>query len=205
MPSIPFLQVTRYDRVEGPPFRRIHQEDFCQALGRPPEEKYEADGGPTVAACAALIGRHSAVPARDRLAFCDALLFNLVIGNNDAHAKNYSLLLEGPESPRLAPLYDLLSTAVYPGVSRKLAMRYGGESRRDYIRPRHLERLAEDLGMRPPALRRRAHALCERVEGARPAVDDSARAEFANPKVLERIQQCVEGGLRLLREAALAT
>lgn len=66
--SISFLQVTRYDRSEGPSVRRIHQEDFCQALGRPPEVKYEAEGGPSVADCAGLITRHSAVPARDRSA-----------------------------------------------------------------------------------------------------------------------------------------
>lgn len=202
--SIPFLQVTRYDRVAGPPMRRIHQEDFCQALGRPPEQKYEVEGGPSVADCAALLTRHSAIPGRDRLAFSDALLFNLVIGNLDAHSKNYSLILEGPDAPRLAPLYDLLSTAIYPGLSRKLSMRFGGEYRPAYIRPRHLDRLAEDLGMRAPALRRRAGALCDRVEAAIPIADERAAGDFRHPEVLERIHARIEEGLTLLREAVVS-
>lgn len=200
--SIPFLQVTRYDRTPEVPVRRIHQEDFCQALGRAPEVKYEAEGGPTVADCAGLISRHSAVPARDRLAFADALLFNLVIGNFDAHSKNYSLMLEGTDAPRLAPLYDLLSTAVYPGLARKLAMKLGGENRPDYIRPRHLERLAADLGMRPTPLRRRAHDLCERVEVALPVADGEVAGDFRHAEIHERIRGRVLDGIQLLREAA---
>lgn len=200
--SIPFLQVTRYDRTTEPPARRIHQEDFCQALGRPPELKYEAEGGPGVADCAALIGRHSAVPARDRLAFADALLFNVAVGNLDAHAKNYSLILEGEDAPRLAPLYDLMSTSIYPGLTRRLAMRFGGENRPEYIRPRHLERLAGDLGMRPAALRRRADELCERIDGAVPAADEQVAGSFENPEVHARIHDRVRSGVKLLRDVA---
>ena len=123
-----YLLVHRYDRDEAArPDGRIHQEDFCQALGLVPAVKYENEGGPKVADCAGLISRHSAAPARDIIAFLDALLFNFAIGNNDAHSKNYSLLLDGNGAVRLAPLYDLLSIAVIEGASRALAMRYGGE------------------------------------------------------------------------------
>lgn len=201
--AIPFLLVTRYDRADAP-VRRIHQEDLCQALGRPPEVKYEAEGGPSVADCAGLITRHSAIPARDRLGFCDALLFHLVIGNHDAHSKNYSLLLEGPDTPRLAPLYDLLSTAIYPGLSRKLAMRYGGEDRPEYVERRHLDRLAQDLGMRGPALARRAAALADRVEAGIPLADEQAAVHFRDPEILAKIKDRVESGLRILRRATVA-
>ncbi len=200
--SIPFLQVRRYDRTAEEPVRRIHQEDFCQALGHPPDIKYEAEGGPGVSDCARLISQHSAVPARDRLAFAEALLFNLVIGNCDAHAKNYSLILEGEGAPRLAPLYDLLSTAIYPRLSRRLAMRLGGENRPEYIRPRHLERMAADLGMRPLALQRRANDLCERVEAALPVADERVAGDFLEPKVHTQIRSRVESGIKLLRGAA---
>ena len=98
------------------PDGRLHQEDFCQALGLVPGVKYENEGGPDVADCARLIHRHSGAPARDIIAFLDALLFNFLIGNNDAHSKNYSLLLDGPGAIRLAPLYDLLSTATIEGA-----------------------------------------------------------------------------------------
>jgi serine/threonine-protein kinase HipA len=202
--SIPFLQVTRYDRTKEAPVTRIHQEDFCQALGRPPEVKYETDGGPGVADCVELIGRHSAVPAKDRLAFAEALLFNLVIGNLDAHSKNYSLILEGEDAPRLAPLYDLLSTSIYPGLTRKLAMKIGGENRPEYIRPRHLERLAADLGMRPASLRRRAGDLCERIESALPVADEQVADDFRDPETHEKLKKRVAEGIELLRGATIS-
>ncbi|MDX6603383.1 MAG: serine/threonine-protein kinase HipA [Solirubrobacterales bacterium] len=131
-----YLLVHRYDRDElAEPDGRLHQEDFCQALGLVPAVKYENEGGPNVADCARLIHRHSDAPARDIIAFLDALIFNFLIGNNDAHSKNYSLLLGGPGSIRLAPLYDLLSIAIIEGASRNLAMKYGGEKRVRSARP----------------------------------------------------------------------
>jgi len=199
--AIPYLQVTRYDRTPEDPVRRIHQEDLCQALGVAPELKYEAEGGPGVADCIGLLERHSAVPAKDRLAFADALLFNLIIGNHDAHSKNYSLILEGDSAPRLAPLYDLLSTSIYPGLPRKLAMGLGGENRPDYFRQRHVERLAADLGMRPTALRRRAGDLCDRVDAALSAADEQVAGDFLDGRTHERIRARVAAGLRLVRAA----
>ncbi len=94
-----YLLVWRYDREENEHgTRRIHQEDLCQALGFVPELKYEADGGPGVADCARHIRTYCAAPAVDILAFVDALIFNFLIGNHDAHSKNFSLILEGPRS-----------------------------------------------------------------------------------------------------------
>ena len=97
-----YLLVHRYDRSPEMPDGRIHQEDFCQALGLVPAVKYEREGGPTVADCADLIRGHCSAPARDITAFLDALLFNFVIANHDAHSKNYSLLLDGLGAIRLA-------------------------------------------------------------------------------------------------------
>ena len=177
------LLVQRYDRSRDTPggaVHRIHQEDFCQALGFLPAEKYESHGGPGVAACGALIRKHAAAPAVDLLAFLDALLFNLLIGNCDAHAKNYSLLLEGDGSPRLAPLYDLLSTRVYGrSFSRKLAMKYGGEYRADRIRGRHLDRLAADLEVSPRTVRAHARDVAGRI------VESTGAARLRLPERLQ--------------------
>ena len=108
----------------------IHQEDFCQASGLPPEAKYEAEGGPGVADCGALIGADAGGRPAQYCDFSTRLLFNVVIGNADAHSKNYSLLLEGPGGTRLAPLYDLISTRAYGRrYGRKMGMKYGGEYR----------------------------------------------------------------------------
>ncbi len=159
------LLVARYDRSgSDDDVYRIHQEDLCQALGCLPEQKYESEGGPGVAACAELLRRSSAAPAVDLLAFLDALVFNLLIGNADAHSKNYSLLLEGQGTPGLAPLYDLLSTRVYGRrLGRKMAMRYGGEYRFDRVRGRHLDRLAADLDASPGLVRQRAQGLARAI------------------------------------------
>jgi serine/threonine-protein kinase HipA len=197
-----YLLVARYDReMDEDGTRRIHQEDLCQALGFVPELKYEADGGPGVAACARHLREHSAAPAVDILGLVDALIFNFIVGNHDAHSKNLSLILQGPLSPRLAPLYDLISTTAYEGLSRKMAMKLGGEYRPAYVRGRHLERLAGDLEMPPSALRRRAAALSGRVEEAMgPALEDIP-SEFAARPILERVRAQTRTGIKRLREA----
>lgn len=204
--SSEYLLVHRYDRGDEAPDGRIHQEDFCQALGLVPAVKYEREGGPTVADCAALIRRHCSAPARDITAFLDALLFNFVIANHDAHSKNYSLLLDGPGAIRLAPLYDLISTAVFQGSDRKLAMRYGGENRPAYLRGRHLDRLAADLGVKPALVRRRAIAMRERTEAALEEARRSLPAEFQDRPMLDQVIGIVrEKGGTLAKRAVEAS
>jgi serine/threonine-protein kinase HipA len=198
------LMVERYDRFRaGLTVRRIHQEDFCQASGRPPEMKYEAEGGPGVAECAEIINAHAAGPGASLLNFLDALLFNLLIGNADAHSKNYSLLLEGPGAPRLAPLYDLLSTRVYGRrFGRKMGMKYGGEYRPEWIRGRHLDRLGEDLGIAPRRVRKHANEIAglalERSESAREALPPLWR----DSRIIDSIGLVVAEFADVLRRAA---
>jgi serine/threonine-protein kinase HipA len=197
-----YLLVHRYDRDGETPGGRIHQEDFCQALGLVPAVKYEKEGGPTVADCAELIRRHFSAPARDIAAFLDALLFNFAIANHDAHSKNYSLVLDGPGSIRLAPLYDLISTVVFQGTDRKLAMRYGGENRPAYLRGRHLDRLARDLGVKPILIRRRAIAMRERTEAAVEEARRSLPAEFQDRPILDQVIEVLgERGEALAKRA----
>lgn len=187
------LLVTRYDRSpQGDSVHRIHQEDFCQALGYLPEEKYEADGGPSVAACGHLLRSVSAAPAIDLLAFLDALTFNLLIGNADAHSKNYSLLLEGDGAPRLAPLYDLLSTRVYGHrFGRKMAMKYGGEYRSDRIRRRHLERLAADLEISKATVLVRAGDLAHGAISACEAARSQLPEKWQGAGIVDRVEAVV--------------
>ncbi len=198
------LLVTRYDRQKtGTEVRRIHQEDFCQALGVLPEQKYQAEGGPGVAAVAELIRRHASAPAVDLLAFLDALVFNLLIGNTDAHGKNYSLLLDGDGGCRLAPLYDLLSARPYWPFRRQMAMKYGGEYRADRIRGRHLDRLAADLGITPRTVRTHVEEVGERtlsagIELARNLVP----APWGGAELLDEIDAFLEETATGLRRAA---
>jgi serine/threonine-protein kinase HipA len=120
-----FFLIERYDRRRQPDgaVRRLHQEDFCQALAIAAARKYEAEGGPGFSPCFALL-RHSRepIPARQRL--IRWAVFNYLIGNADAHGKNLALLYE-TGTPALAPFYDLVCTAAYP-LSAQMAMSLGG-------------------------------------------------------------------------------
>lgn len=118
--------VERFDRfpLAGRVVRRLHQEDFCQALGIPHTVKYEAGGGPGFADCFRVL-RKAREPLPDQRQLVRLALFNYLIGNADAHAKNLALLYPHGRTPSLAPFYDLVCTAVYPAVTREMAMRLG--------------------------------------------------------------------------------
>lgn len=144
----------RYDRaVVDRVWRRLHQEDLCQALSVPPARKYQhLFGGPGVAQVAQLFRR---LPlAADRRAageaFYRALVFNVVAACTDAHAKNYSLLLD-QQSVRLAPLYDLLSYTAYWDRTALLnsSMSIGGEYSLRRISATALGKAGESLGLAP--------------------------------------------------------
>lgn len=130
--AAPGIRVFCTERFDRPPTadprgrgrEKLHQEDFCQVLGINPERKYEADGGPGLKQCAAVIRRYSSLPADDLVRFIRWVGFNYVIGNEDAHAKNLALLYT-PSGLRLTPHYDLVSTEVYRDLERKLAMKVG--------------------------------------------------------------------------------
>ncbi|WP_213775772.1 HipA domain-containing protein [Bradyrhizobium sp. dw_78] len=136
--AIPFLLIERYDRSkhEDGTITRLHQEDFCQALSVPPELKYEEEGGPGTERSLNLLDRATARPAADRLSFIRMLIFHYLVGNADAHGKNYALLYRG-RAPDLAPLYDVVCTAAYPRLAKKLAMAIGGRSIPDTIQLQH--------------------------------------------------------------------
>jgi serine/threonine-protein kinase HipA len=197
------LLVERYDRFKGGSrVRRIHQEDFCQASGRPPLMKYEAEGGPGAAECARLIRTYGAGPGASLLQFLDALLFNLLIGNADAHSKNYSLLLEGPGAPRLAPLYDLISTRVYGRrFGRKMGMKYGGEYRPEWIRGRHLDRLGDDLGIARRGVRSHADTIAAAALRSRQAARESLPSPWREDPIIDSIDEIVAEFAEVLQRA----
>ncbi|RJR26655.1 MAG: type II toxin-antitoxin system HipA family toxin [Desulfobacteraceae bacterium] len=158
------LMVTRYDRkrAEDGTILRVHQEDFCQALGILPEQKYEGEGGPSLSRCFELLKEVSIRPAVDQRSLLGWVIFNVLIGNADAHAKNLSLLLAEP-GPRLAPFYDIISTQVYPHLAAKMAMKIGGENRSDWLQSRHWERLADSIGLKRPYVLSMARNMASRI------------------------------------------
>ena len=141
----PYFLIERYDRIrdETGTIKRLHQEDFCQALSIVPELKYEREGGPSIANCLNLLQTYSSKPAVGYFSFLNRVIFNYLIGNADAHGKNFSLLYKS-RTPTLAPAYDILCTAAYPTLSSKMAMRIGGKYEPDYIFLRHWHSLVPD-------------------------------------------------------------
>lgn len=163
--NIDYLLVERYDRTilknsnGTESLEREHQEDFCQALGIIPDNKYQNEGGPSLKQCFALLRELSSAPVIDLQRLLDAVIYNFLIGNHDAHGKNFSLLY-GSET-RLAPLYDVLSTAYYPDLAKKMAMKIGGEYVSDKVLPRHFDQLADEAGLAKPIVKRRVRELAE--------------------------------------------
>jgi serine/threonine-protein kinase HipA len=103
---------------------RIHQEDFCQALGYSYRMKYQEHGGPGHKECFSLVKTFKN-PLADKIRLIELVVFNLLISNYDCHAKNISLLYNGGAAPSLAPFYDLVCVGVYD-LSSDLAMSIGG-------------------------------------------------------------------------------
>jgi serine/threonine-protein kinase HipA len=168
--GVEYLLVERYDRTHrqsgnATVLERLHQEDFCQAQNVVSEKKYEKEGGPSLKQCFRLLREASSAPVIDLAHLLDAVIFNYLAGNNDAHGKNFSLLYHGVETAnleiRLAPLYDVVSTIYYPELSKDMAMKIGGEYSSERVTPSDFEKLAEEAGLAKPIVRRRVPELAE--------------------------------------------
>jgi serine/threonine-protein kinase HipA len=169
------LLVQRYDRVAtADPLhpQRLHQEDFCQALGVPPEHKYQNEGGPSLAQAFELLRRATRPSAPHILRLLDVVVFNALIGNHDAHGKNFSLLYAQPTG--LAPLYDALCTAVYPHLTDKMAMKLGSKYKFTEVMARHWEQFAREAGLSPAQVRRRILEIASQL----PALAARQHTEF---------------------------
>jgi serine/threonine-protein kinase HipA len=200
IPSVMILQkqqplylVERYDRrwlPEGE-LHRVHQEDFCQALNTLPDQKYEKEGGPSLQQCFTLLRDRSVLPVADVRALLQWVIFNYLIGNADAHGKNVSLLLT-EQGPFLAPFYDLMSTAVYPGLAERLAMRIGGEDRPDWIIERCWRRFADDVGIGFKLVRQTLVQMKEMVSEEANDLATEFHAEQGDCDVIDRIVGVIE-------------
>lgn len=194
-----YLLVERYDRQQvadakqAPTQRpqRLHQEDFCQALGIPPELKYQNEGGPDLATCFKLLRQATRPNAPQILKLLDYVVFNTLIGNHDAHAKNFSLLYKA-DSAVLAPLYDALSTAVYPDLTKKMAMKIGSKYEFADVQSRHWEQFATAAGLSPAQVKKRileiARRLPELARMTHKALDD----EGTNHAIIAQIVTLIE-------------
>ena len=188
--DIEYLLAERYDRHtdQGGRLTRLHQEDCCQALGLPPHMKYQNEGGPSLAQCFDLVRDISSTPAPDILNLLDAVTFNFLIGNNDAHGKNFSFLYEseaGRHTARLAPLYDLVSTRHYPGLSPNMAMKIGSRYGSHQVRLPHWQALWHAAKVSENAAQKRALRFTEKLNKllAAQVADDPIQQEISKATV----------------------
>jgi serine/threonine-protein kinase HipA len=188
-----FLLVERYDRlVDSQGDRqRLHQEDFCQALGVVSEMKYQNEGGPNLAQCFDLVRRVTRPSAPHVLRLLDCVIFNALIGNHDAHGKNFSLLYSA-KGPVLSPFYDTLSTAVYPKLALKMAMKIGSKYKFTEVYAKHWEQFAQEAGLAKPQAKKRILDLAKSLPVAARQLQADPQKGFAQQKLVEQIIELIE-------------
>ena len=151
-----YLEIQRYDRhmVDGK-IERIHQEDFCQALGYMSQKKYQSDAGPSIRQLYRALKQYSIRKAADSYKFIRLLIYNYLIGNTDAHAKNYSLIhVNRNNGVILSPAYDLVSIDIYSSkiVSHEIALLVNGKAKYTSLRPKDWLALFEQLELNAPLM-----------------------------------------------------
>ncbi|HEY4530682.1 MAG TPA: type II toxin-antitoxin system HipA family toxin [Luteimonas sp.] len=196
----PALLVERYDRLSAGDgtLHRLHQEDFCQALGYPDGLKYEASGGPGLAACSALVRRLALGPKAVQ-GLLDWVVFNALVGNADrAHAKNLSLLCDREGRRTLAPLYDLVPTIYLPEslVDRTPAMRIGQAARIDQLAAADWALFADAAGYRKSYVLDRVRTLAGRILDSLAVVGRAVVEQGGEPRHVERVMAAIEGNVR---------
>jgi len=202
--GIDYLLVERYDRTHRESgattvLDRLPQEDFCQAQNIVPETKYQKEGGLSLKRCFQLLREASSAPVIDLARLLEAVIFNYLVGNNDAHGKNFSLLYHGvgtaSQETRLAPLYDIVSTVYYPELSEEMAMKIGDEYSSDRVTLKDFDKLAQGAGLAKPIVRQRVTELAEAILGA----IDTTKSQIAHP-VAEAVAALVRKRCDRVRE-----
>lgn len=185
--------IQRYDRSrdKNGHIVRLHQEDFCQALGFLPDQKYENEGGPSLGDCFALLQGKSISPAVDRLALLQWTIFNFLIGNADAHAKNLAMIFTN-RGPRLAPFYDLICTQVYPDLTDKSAMKIGGENRPAWIQRKHWEKLGESVAIKSSLVLKTLRDMAIDIGPAAQELFDDFNKAYGKCGIIEKVVAVIE-------------
>ena len=158
-----YFLIQRYDReIIANKIKRIHQEDFCQASNIPSVYKYQSEGGVDFKRCFEIL-RATSQPAVAINQFIQLMIFNYLIGNNDAHGKNFSILHYENGEIKFAPAYDILCSQAYPELSNKMAMKIGGHYKHDEILLRHFEKLANENNISFTQLKKVIKNQCENL------------------------------------------
>jgi serine/threonine-protein kinase HipA len=190
-----YLLTKRYDRTDvGGRWRRLHQEDFCQALGVLPSAKYESNrtGTPGPSLKDMFDVTRKRMPATEILRLLDMVILNVLCGNTDAHAKNYSIMIRG-NGATLAPAYDIMCGEVWSGVTKNLAQTIAGKSRGNQLAAEDWQCFARDCGLNPKQVVERVAALAKAaIAEAEAAEADVAAMPAGGHDILEPTREAVE-------------
>ena len=200
------LATERYDRVMDPPAGeidglprpyRLHQEDFAQIMGIPAYSKYEQGNDDYLARMFEVLRNYSSDPVADQTRLWDTLVFDYLVGNTDAHLKNFSLLYSPDlKSMRLSPAYDIVSTAVYEQSTRELAIRIGGACSLDEVTRDSFRKAAADAGLGERMAMRRFDAMRSKFTRAlHDSAEELAAAGFINAGEMEN-RMLQNGGIK---------
>ena len=166
---------------------RLHQEDFSQALGIPSANKYEKERAGYMRRMFELLRKYSANPIVDQQKLWDIIVFCYLLGNTDAHIKNYSLLYgKDLRSIRLAPAYDLVSTTVYESSTREMSFAIGNEILIDEITGDSFKEAAAEVHIGERFAAKRYDLICDRFrEALRAATLELQEAGFSKAAEME--------------------
>ena len=196
--AAPYYWTKRFDRIETDDgVRRLHQEDFCQMMGYFAEQKYEFEGGPSLVGCLRFL-RTSRVGAAGMLRFLDYILFGYLIGNADAHGKNYAILYNGSRI-EVAPQYDLMSTIAYPGLADQSAMRIGGAEAFSKVRRDNFRLMAEKSEIDARLVFSRLDNLSDRIQAAADELAEEMSDEGHPSPIYARIGEVIRGQIAQVR------
>ncbi len=188
-----YALIERYDRcrTEDGRMTRLHQEDFCQALGFGHERKYQEDSGPAFVDCYRLVQDVSGDPANDLQHLLRWQIFNVLAGNSDGHAKNLSLVYRPNGEIRLAPFYDLICTRAIEHIDYRLAFSVGEERKPGLVSRKHWNTLAQQCGLRPRFLLDQVQDMADRLQQQFRPTRETFEQMYGSYAALQRIEQVV--------------
>ena len=200
----PVLFVRRFDRKETlKGVERLHLIDGCQLLGLSVGMKYErpyGDGpdvrnirdGASLRALFQAINQHSLQPAVDRLALLRWAIFQVLIGNTDAHGKNLSFFVQ-PSGVSLAPAYDMVCIPALKDaqLSGTLAMAVGDAFTEAEITPFDWAQLGQQAGLRPAAMAQQMNGLIGKVTEALKVADEVAQKRGVGQAHIDAVSRYV--------------
>lgn len=162
------LLVERFDRAGD---KKLRLEDFAQILGKPRGREFDGKYHSSYEEAASVITRFSARARIDLARYFRLVVFNLVLGNADAHLKNFSLLESDAGELRLSPAYDLINTLIYPQYDRNVALEIDGVKRPfDTLDRSLVERFGKAIGLPVAEVARALDAMAKAFAGAKTLV-----------------------------------